>query len=264
MKIVVIGGSGLIGSKLVKRLRDQRHEVLAASPQSGVDTITGKGLDEALTRADVVVDVANSPSLDGKAALEFFQSSCRNLLAADKRAGVGHHVTLSIVGTDRLPDNAYFQAKVAQEKLVKASGVPFSIVRSTQFFEFVGRIAEDGREGENVRMSSGLVQPIAADDVAAALADVALGAPLNGTIEIAGPERFGMDEWVRRFFAATSDSRGVIGDPHARYFGSELEEGSITAGSDARIGRTRFSDWLDRTKPTVPVPKPAAMAEQRR
>ena len=201
MKIVVIGGSGLIGTKLVNRLRQKGHEVVAASPNSGVNTITGEGLAEALAGAQVVVDVANSPSFEDKAVLEFFETSGRNLLAAEAAAGVGHHVALSVVGTDRLPDSGYFRAKMAQENLIKASGIPYTIVRSTQFFEFVGGIAQSGTDGQTVRLSPALLQPIVSDDVAAAMADVAVGAPVNGTVEIAGPEKVPLDELVRRFLA---------------------------------------------------------------
>ncbi len=247
MKIVVIGGSGLIGTKLVNRLRQKGHEVVAASPNSGVNTITGEGLAEALAGAQVVVDVANSPSFEDKAVLEFFETSGRNLLAAEAAAGVEHHVALSVVGTDRLPDSGYLRAKMAQESLIKASGIPYTILRSTQFFEFVGGIAKSGTDGQTVRLSPALLQPIASDDVAAALADVALGAPVNGTVEIAGPERIPLDELVRRFLRATKDPRQVIADVHARYFGTELNDQSLTPGDNPRIGPTRFEDWLSRS-----------------
>ena len=244
MKIVVIGGSGLIGSKLVQRLREKGHELVAASPNSGVNTITGEGLAEALAGAQVVVDVANSPSFEDSAVLEFFQTSGRNLLAAEAAAGVRHHVALSVVGADRLPDSGYLRAKMAQENLIKASKIPFTIVRSTQFFEFVRGIAQSGADGQTVRLSPALVQPIMSDDVADALADTALGAPVNGTIEIAGPERIPLDDFVRRFLRATHDPREVIADAHARYFGAELNDQSLTAGNNARIGSKRFEDWL--------------------
>ena len=244
MKIVVIGGSGLIGSKLVNKLRERGHEVVAASPASGVNTITGEGLAEALAGARVVVDLANSPSFEDKAALEFFETSGRNLLAAEVAAGVGHHVALSVVGTDRLLESGYFRAKMAQEKLIKASKVPYTIVRSTQFFEFLGGIAQGGTEGQTVRLSPALVQPIAADDVAAAVADVTLGAPVNGTVEVAGPERVPLAELVERFLTAKADARKVVADAHARYFGVELNDQSLVPGDRPRIGSTRFEGWL--------------------
>ena len=244
MKIVVIGGSGLIGTKLVNRLRQHGHEVIAASPHSGVNTITGEGLAEALVDARVVVDVANSPSFEDEAVLAFFETSGRNLLAAEAAAGVGHHVALSVVGTDRLLGSGYFRAKMAQESLVKASEIPYTIVRSTQFFEFMSGIAKSSTVGQTVHLSPALVQPIASDDVAAALADVAVGAPLNGTVEVAGPERLRLDELVRRFLSANQDERQVITDVHARYFGAELNDQSLTPGNGARVATTRFEDWL--------------------
>jgi uncharacterized protein YbjT (DUF2867 family) len=247
MKIVVIGGSGLIGTKLVNKLRQDGQDVVAASPNSGVNTITGEGLAEALAGAQVVVDVANSPSLDGQAALEFFETSGRNLLAAEAAAGVRHHVALSIVGADRIGDSGYLRAKVAQERLIKASGIPFTIVRSTQFFEFMGGIAQAATTGQTVRLTPALLQPIASDDVAAALAEVAVRAPANETIELAGPERLGLDEFVRRFLAARKDGRRVVADAHARYFDAELDDQSLTPGASPRVGRTRFADWLDRS-----------------
>ena len=247
MKIGVIGGSGLIGTKLVNRLRQKGHEVVAASPNSGVNTITGEGLAEALAGAQVVVDVANSPSFEDKAVLEFFQTSGRNLLAAEAAAGVGHHVALSVVGADRLPDSGYLRAKLAQENLSKASKIPYTILRSTQFFEFVSGIAQSATEGQTVRLSPARLQPIVSDDVAAALADVTLGAPVNGTIELAGPEKIGLDDLVRRFLAAKQDVRQVVADVHARYFGTELNDQSLTPGSNPRIGQTRFDDWLSRS-----------------
>jgi len=246
MKIVVIGGTGLIGTKLVSTLRQRGHEVVAASPNSGVNTITGEGLAEALAGAEVVVDVANSPSFEDKAALEFFETSGRNLLSAETTAGVRHHVALSVVGADRVADSGYLRAKLAQERLIKASKVPFTIVRSTQFFEFASGIAKDATTGQTVRLSPALLQPIAADDVAAALADVALGPPAKGTIEIAGPERLGLDELIRRFLGALKDARQVVADAHARYFGAELNDQSLTPGDSPRVGTTRFADWLDR------------------
>jgi uncharacterized protein YbjT (DUF2867 family) len=249
MKIVVIGGTGLIGTKLVNKLRQSGHEVVAASPASGVNTITGEGLAEALGGAQVVVDVANSPSWEDKAVLEFFETSGRNLLAAEAAAGVGHHVALSVVGTDRLLENGYFRAKMAQENLIKASKIAYTIVRSTQFFEFVSGIAQSGTVGQTVHLSPALVQPIASDDVAAAMADVTLGAPVNGTIEIAGPERVRLDELVGRFLSATQDPREVVTDVHARYFGVELNDQSLTPGDNPRIAPTRFEDWLSRSIP---------------
>jgi uncharacterized protein YbjT (DUF2867 family) len=247
MKIVVIGGTGLIGSKLVEKLRKDGHEPLAASPDTGVDTLTGEGLAEALEGAQVVVDVANAPAWDDEAVLDFFQSSSRNLLAAETAAGVGHHVTLSIVGTDRLRENGYFRAKLAQEDLVKAGPVPYTIVRATQFFEFIGRIADSSTDGNTVRLAPVLVQPEAADDVASTLADVAVGAPLNDTVELAGPETFRLDELARRLLTAKDDPREVTADVHARYFGAELDDRSLTPGDDARIAPTRFEDWLSQS-----------------
>jgi len=247
MKIVVIGGSGLIGTKLVKRLREKGHEVVVAAPNTGVNTITGEGLPEALAGAQVVVDVANSPSFEDKAVLQFFETSGRNLLAAEAAAGVKHHVALSIVGADRLPDSGYLRAKMAQEKLIKASKIPYTILRSTQFFEFVSGIAQSATEGQTVRLSPAHLQPIVSDDVADALADVTLAPPVNGTIELAGPERISLDDLVRRFLRAKQDTRQVIADVHARYFGTELNDQSLTPGAKARIGATRFDDWLSRS-----------------
>jgi len=246
MKIVVIGGTGLIGTKLVNNLRHRGQEVVAASPSSGVNTFTVEGVAEALTGAQVVVDLANAPSWEDKAVLEFFETAGRNLLAAEKATGIRHHVALSIVGADRLPASGYLRAKVAQEKLIKASGIPFTIVRSTQFFEFAKGIVQSATEGQTVRLSPALFQPIAADDVAAALTDVALAEPLNGTIEIAGPEPIRMDEFARRFLSATRDPRKVTADVHARYFGAELNDQSLTPGGNARLGPTRYADWLNR------------------
>jgi uncharacterized protein YbjT (DUF2867 family) len=247
MKIVVIGGSGLIGSKLVNNLRKRGHEVVAASPSSGVNTLTGEGLAGALAGARVVVDVANSPSFEDRAVMEFFETSGRNLLAAETAAGVGHHVALSVVGADRLPDSGYMRAKVAQENLIKASKVPYTIVRATQFFEFVGGIAQSATEGQTVRLPPALMQPIVSDDVAAALADVAVGEPRNGTIELAGPEPIRMDDLVRRLLSAKRDTRTVTTDAHARYFGTELNDRSLTPGANPRIGPTRYGDWLARS-----------------
>jgi uncharacterized protein YbjT (DUF2867 family) len=247
MKIVVIGGSGLIGTKLVNKLRDSDHEALAASPASGVNTLTGAGVAEALKGAQVVVDVTNSPSFEDRAVLEFFETSGRNLLPAEAAAGVRHHVALSIVGTDRMPDNGYFRAKVAQEKLIETSGIPYTIIRSTQFLEFLGGIAATSADGNTVRLSPGLFQPIAADDVAAIVADVALAAPRNGIVEIAGPERAPFNEIVARYLKAVGDPREVVSDPEARYFGGRVEEHSLVPLSEARLGRIGFDEWLRRS-----------------
>jgi uncharacterized protein YbjT (DUF2867 family) len=244
MKIVVIGGSGLIGSKLVEQLRAAGQEPLSASPDSGVDTLTGEGLPEALENARVVVDVSNAPMWDDVAVLEFFKTSTRNVLTGELRAGVGHHVALSVVGTERLLESGYFRAKLAQEEAIKAGPVPFTIVRATQFFEFIARIADSSSDDETVRVPPVLIQPEAADDVAAALAVAAVGAPVNGTVELAGPERFRLDELIRRVLSANGDTRRVTADPGARYFGAELDEGSLIPGDDARIAPTRFKDWL--------------------
>ncbi|AWI60057.1 SDR family oxidoreductase [Sinorhizobium fredii] len=244
MKIVVIGGTGLIGSKLVKNLRERGHEVLAAAPNTGVNTITREGLAEAMDGAQIVVDVANAPVWEDKAVLEFFETSGRNLLAAEAAAGVRHHVALSIVGSELLPDNGYFRAKVAQENLIKASRIPYTILRATQFFEFVGGIAQSATVGEEIRLSPALIQPIASDDVAAALADVAVAAPVNGTVEVAGPEAIPLDDLVRRFLRATQDPRKIVPDVHARYFGAVLDDQSLTPGKNPRIGAIRFEDWL--------------------
>jgi uncharacterized protein YbjT (DUF2867 family) len=246
MKIVVIGGSGLIGNKLVNNLRQHGQEVVAASPSSGVNTITGEGVAKALTGAQVVVDVSNAPSWEDKAVLEFFETSGRNLLAAEAAAGVGHHVALSVVGTERLLASGYFRAKMAQEDLIKASAIPYTIVRATQFFEFMGGIAQFGTVGQTVHLPPALMQPIAADDVASALAEVTLGAPLNGMIEIAGPDLAGLDKLVSRFLAATKDPREVITDIDARYYGLVINDQSLTPGANPRIGATSFEDWLNR------------------
>jgi uncharacterized protein YbjT (DUF2867 family) len=247
MKIVVIGGSGLIGTKLVKLLRERGHEALAASPSSGVNSVTGEGLAQALAGAQVVFDVTNSPSWEDKAVLEFFERSTRNLLAAEAAAGVRHHVALSVVGTERLLQSGFFRAKIEQERLIKASKIPYTIVRSTQFFEFVDGIAQSATDGQTVRLSPAHIQPIVSDDVAAALAEVTLQAPVNGMIEIAGPERLGIDELVRRFLRAKQDGRQVVTDAHARYFGIDLSDQSLTPGNNPRIGPTRFDDWLSRS-----------------
>jgi uncharacterized protein YbjT (DUF2867 family) len=244
MKIVVIGGTGLIGSKLVEKLRQDGHKAVAAAPNTGVDTLTGEGLAEVLEGARVVVDVANAPAWSDEEVLDFFQTSSRNVLAAEAAAGVGHHVTLSVVGAERLADSGYMRAKVAQEELVKAGPIPYTIVRATQFFEFIGRIADSGADGDTVHLPPVLIQPEAADDVAGTLADVALGAPLNDTVELAGPEAFRLDELARRVLTENGDTRQVTADVHARYFGAELDERSLTPGDDARIAPTSFEDWL--------------------
>ena len=248
MKIIVIGGSGLIGKKVVKNLREQGHEAVAASPSSGVNTVTGEGVAEAVAGAQVVVDLANAPSWDDKAVLEFFETSGRNLLAAEGTAGVRHHVALSIVGTDRTPDNGYFRAKVAQEKLIETSTIPYTIIRSTQFMEFLKGIANSSTNGYIVRLSPGLFQPIAADDVAAIVADVALAAPRNGIVEIAGPERAPFNETVARYLKALSDPREVVRDPEARYFGGRVEEKSLVPLGEARLGRIGLDEWLRRSQ----------------
>jgi uncharacterized protein YbjT (DUF2867 family) len=249
MKIVVIGGTGLIGSKTVPILRQAGHEVIAASPNSGVNTITGEGLEKAVAGAGVVIDLANSPSFEDKAVLEFFQTSGRNLHAAEAAAGVRHHVALSIVGTDRTADNGYFRAKLAQEKLIEASGIPYTIIRSTQFLEFVKGIADSSMAGDKVRVSPGLFQPIAADDVAAMVADVALASPRNGIVEIAGPDRAPFNEIVARYLKAVGDQRQVVRDPEARYFGGRVEEHSLVPLGEARLGRIGLDEWLRRRVP---------------
>lgn len=244
MKIVVVGGTGLIGSKVVNKLRDRGHDALPASPASGVNTLTGEGLTEVLQGADVVVDVANSPSFEDAAVLRFFETSARNLLAAEAAAAVKHHLALSVVGADRLPDSGYLRAKLAQERAIGAGPVPYTILRATQFFEFVGAIVAGSSEGNTVRLSPALLQPIAAEDVADAVVDAALQAPTNTIREIAGPERIGLDELARRLLAAQGDPRQVESDAHARYFGSLLTDRSLTAGDAARLGTTRFDAWL--------------------
>jgi uncharacterized protein YbjT (DUF2867 family) len=246
MKIVVIGGSGLIGTKLVTKLRERGHEVVAASPASGVNTITGEGLPAVLVGTSAVVDVANSPSFNDSAVLEFFQKSGRNLLAAEAVAGVRHHVALSIVGTDRVPDSGYLRAKMAQEDLIKASNIPYTIVRSTQFFEFLSGIVQSNTNGTTVRLSPALFQPIASDDVVAVLTEATLAPPINKTIEVAGPERLGMAQLAQRFLEAKNDDRKVLADVHARYFGAELSDESLVPGESARIAATRFEDWLSK------------------
>ena len=244
LKIVVIGGSGLIGSKVVKNLRDRGHQAVPASRDSGVNTVTGEGLSEALRTASAVVDVSNSPSLEDAAVLEFFETSTRNLLLAEAEAGVRHHVALSVVGTERLSDSGYFRAKIAQEQLIKESPIPYTIVRATQFFEFVRGIADAATDRGKVRLAPVLIQPMAADDVADAVARIAVGVPMNGTVEVAGPERFRLDELIRRDLNARDDPREVVADPRARYFGAELSERALVPDDDARLGARRFEDWL--------------------
>ncbi len=245
MKVVVIGGTGLIGSGVVRRLAAGGHEAVAASPETGVNTITGEGLPAVLEGARAVVDVSNAPSFEDTAVLEFFSTSSRNLLTAERDAGVGHHVTLSIVGADRLPDSGYLRAKVAQEDIVKQSGVPYTIVRSTQFFEFLRGIAEAAVEGATIRLTPATLQPVAAVDVVDAVSEVAVAEPINGTVELAGPQRIPLDEMARRVLAADGDTRPVTADPTARYYGAELDDHSLTPDGAARIGTTTFQDWLD-------------------
>ncbi|GAA3672918.1 SDR family oxidoreductase [Nonomuraea antimicrobica] len=247
MKIVVVGGTGLIGSKVVARLAGQGHEAVAAAPSTGVDTLTGEGLAEALAGAQAVVDVSNSPSFERAAVLEFFETSTGNLLAAEAAAGVGHHVALSVVGTERMPDNGYFAAKIAQERLIEKSGIPFSLVHATQFFEFVRGIADDATDGDTVRIAPVLFQPIAGEEVAQAVARVAAGQPLNGRTEVAGPEQTRMDAFFRDALAAWGDPRTVVADPQATYFGSVPGERTLVPGEDATLGRIRYRDWLDQS-----------------
>ena len=254
MKIVIIGGTGLIGSKVVSRLREQGHDAVPASPDTGVNTLTGEGLAQALTGAAVVVDVSNSPSFEDAAVLEFFETSTGHQLAAEVSAGVGPHVALSIVGCDRLPESGYLRAKVAQEKLIRGSPIRYSIVRATQFFEFFKRIADEATEWNTVRIPPVLFQPMAAVDVANAVCRVAEGAPLNGIVEVAGPEQFHFDAFIRLGLRAGHDPREVVGDPHARYFGAELSERSLVPGAEARLGDIRFEDWLRASR----IPKAAA------
>ena len=254
MKVVIIGGSGLIGSKLVARLREQGHEAVPASPDTGVNTLTGEGLAQVLTGAAVVIDVSNSPSFEDAAVLKFFETSTSNLLAAEAAAGVGHHVALSVVGSDRAPDSGYLRAKIAQEELIRTSSIPYSIVRATQFFEFLKRIADEATDGNTVRIAPVLFQPIAAEDVAKAVARVAVSAPVNGIVEIAGPQQFRFDEFIRLGLGARQDPRVVMADPHARYFGTELGERTLVPSGDAKLGEVRFEDWLGQS---VPKPVPA-------
>jgi uncharacterized protein YbjT (DUF2867 family) len=255
MKIVVIGGSGLIGSKLVPKLREQGHEAVAASPNSGVNSITGEGLAEALKGASVVVDVTNSPSWEDAAVMKFFETSTRNLLSYGAAAGVKHHVALSVVGTERLLASGFFRARMAQENSVKASSNPYTIIRATQFFEFVKGITDFSTEGNKVRLPTALIQPMAADDVAGAVGRIATGSPVNGTVEIGGPEKFRLEELVRQYLAANKDPREVVADPKARYYGVEISEGTLLPGDGARLSETRFETWL-----TQPTAKAAAVA----
>jgi uncharacterized protein YbjT (DUF2867 family) len=244
MKIVVIGGSGLIGSRLVNKLREHGHEAVAASPTSGVNTLTREGLAEALKGAPVVVDVSNSPSWEDAAVMNFFETSTRNLLAYEAAAGVGHHVALSVVGSERLAESGYFRAKIAQENLIRGSSIPHSIVRATQFYEFVKGIADFSTDGDRVRLPPVLIQPMAADDVASAVGRIALGAPENGTVEVGGPEKYRLDELIRRGLAARKDPREVVADPHARYYGIQVKERTLVPEDDAKLGEIRFEDWL--------------------
>jgi uncharacterized protein YbjT (DUF2867 family) len=244
MKLVIIGGTGLIGSKLVTNLKEHGHEAVPASPDTGVNTLTGQGLAEALRDASVVVDVSNSPSFEETAVMEFFTTSTRNLLEYAAAAGVKHYVALSVVGAERIPDSPYLRAKNAQEALIKGGGIPYSIVHATQFFEFVKRIADEATVGTTVRLPAVLFQPMAADDVAEAVGRVAVGAPVNGTVEVGGPERFRFDELIRQGLAARNDPREVVADPHARYFGTELGERSLIPDDDAQLGKIRFQEWL--------------------
>jgi uncharacterized protein YbjT (DUF2867 family) len=259
MKIVVIGGTGLIGSKLVAWLTDQGHEAVPASPSLRVNTITGEGVAAAMEGASVVVDVSNSPSFEYGAALEFFQTSTRNLQAAEMAAGVGHHVALSVVGTDRLAESGYFQAKIAQEALIRASSIPYSIVHATQFFEFIRSIADDATDGKTVRLAPVLFQPMASDDVAKAVGRTAVGAPVDGVIEVGGPEQFRLDELIRRFLGSRDDPREVVADPEALYFGAVLSERTLVPEEGAMFGEIRFDDWLSRfaTGKRVPARRPA-------
>src|SRR5262245_16030252 len=246
-KIVIIGGTGLIGSKVITKLGERGYQAVAASPNSGVNTLTGEGLAEVLEGASVVVDVSNSPSWEDAAVMNFFETSTRNLLAYEAAAGVGHHVALSVVGTERLLESGYFRAKFAQENLIKASSIPYSIVRATQFFEFFKGIADMSTDGNKVLLPPALIQPMAADDVASAVSRIAMGSPVNGTIEIGGPEQFRLYEFVQRGLAARKDPREVVADPHARYSGAELSERTLLPRDDARLGETRFEDWLSRS-----------------
>ncbi len=244
MKIVVIGGSGLIGSKVVPKLREQGHEAIGASPRSGVNTVTGEGLAEVLQGASVVVDVSNAPSWEDNAVMKFFETSTGNILANEAAAGVTHHVALSVVGSERMLESGYFRAKIAQENLIKSSSIPYSIVRATQFFEFIKGIADISTDGDTIRLSSVLIQPMAAEDVASAVCGVALGPPLNDTVEVGGPEQFHLDELVRRVLAMLKDPRKVVADPHARYYGIEVSETTLIPADNVRLGETRLETWF--------------------
>ena len=260
MKIVVIGGTGLIGSRLVRKLRENGHEAVAASPNSGVNTLTGEGLAEALKGASVVVDVSNSPSWEDAAVMKFFETSTRNLLAHEAVAGVGHHVALSVVGTDRLLASGYFRAKMAQENLIKGSSLRYSIVHATQFFEFIKGIADISTVDNKVLLPPVLIQPIAADDVARAVGRIAAGPPVNGTVEVGGPEKFRLDELVRRYLAARKDPREVVTDPQAPYYGIKLSEKALVPGDDARLGETRFETWLSQQSQITSAKQPVRKA----
>jgi uncharacterized protein YbjT (DUF2867 family) len=260
MKIIVIGGTGLIGSKLVNKLREHGHESIAASPNSGVNTLTGEGLAEVLKGASVVVDVTNSPSWDDAAVLNFFETSTRNQLSYEAAAGVGHHVALSVVGTERLLASGFFRAKMAQENLVKSSSIPYTIIRATQFFEFVKGIADFSTDGNQVRLPTALIQPMSADDVASAVARIAVGSPVNGIVEVGGPEKFHLDELVRQGLAAGKDPREVVADPNARYYRVELSERTLVPDDGAQLGQTRFADWLNDSAAQTPNVKPHSAA----
>lgn len=262
MKVVVIGGTGLIGSKVVAKLNEHGYEAVSASPDSGVNTMTGEGLAEVLEGASVVVDVSNSPSFEDAAVMDFFQTSTRNLLTYGAAAGVGHHVALSVVGCDRLPESGYLRAKVAQEKLIEESPIPFSIVRATQFFEFLKRIADTATEGNTIRLPAARFQPMAADDVAKVVGRTAVGAPLNGIVEAGGPEQFDFDDFISRALSARNDPREIVVDPHARYFGTELSERSLVPDDGALLGETRFADWLNDPASQNPPARKATAASK--
>jgi uncharacterized protein YbjT (DUF2867 family) len=265
MKIIVIGGTGLIGSKLVSKLREHGHEAVAASPNSGVNSLTGEGLAEVLKGASVVVDVSNSPSWDDAAVLNFFETSTRNLLKYEATAGVGHHVALSVVGTDRLSESGYFRAKIAQEKLIRESPIPYTIIHATQFFEFIKGLADISMVGDKVHLPSVLFQPMSADDVATAVGRIAVSQPANDIVEIGGPEQFRLDELVRRHLAALKDPREVVADPNARYSGAKISEGTLVPGQDARLGETRYETWFSQSAAQTPSahPQPAVVAKEK-
>jgi len=263
MKIVVIGGTGLIGSKLVRKLREDGHQVVSASPDTGVNTITGEGLANALANAAVVIDVSNSPSFEDAAVMRFFETSTRNLLAVEGEAGVGYHVALSIVGAERRPESSYMRAKMAQERLIRKSSIPYTIVHATQFFEFIKQIADEATVGNTVRLAPVLIQPMAAEDVAIALARVAEGPPVNGIVEVAGPQQFRLDELIRRILSESGDPRKVITDPHARYYGAELDERTLVPGANARLAETRLDDWLNQSEISKPAPSHGPVAQRR-